>query len=323
MLVIILGVVSILHAQPPCFTSAGALTYPPFKILFLLHLIDCRRFTEVNDTLYVYVVERQHAAGEPSPNMCEYISSIYSRMWDEMMQADNLSLNCIVIGDLKDSGYVSLPELRAKKELAALYTFDRTAAQQVQDLRQRCGLQKVSLLEYDATSAVLSQPQLVEGGQIHFLDSATGGMPLPRFSRVAIGGTFDRLHNGHKKLLALAAGCTSGVLVVGISGDALLANKRNASKISSYAVRQQEVLNFLRLVKPLLVVEPVELSDPYGPTVTDASIEALVASSETLPGAEKINKLRKEKGFQPLAVLISRRGDSATLSSTFLRANAK
>ena len=48
--------------------------------------------------------------------------------------------------------------------------------------------------------------------------------------------------------------------------------------------------NMLNLLNCILLVLQ-ELSDPFGPTITDPSIQAIVVSSETLPGARKINRL--------------------------------
>ena len=52
---------------------------------------------------------------------------------------------------------------------------------------------------------------------------------------------------------------------------------------------------------------------------TEASIEAIVVSSETVAGAHAINTKRKEAGLAPIATLVMRRSESATLSSTFIR----
>ena len=53
--------------------------------------------------------------------------------------------------------------------------------------------------------------------------------------KIAVGGTFDRLHVGHKKLLSLAAMlCAefSGTLVVGVTDDALVGHKvRNKKSV--------------------------------------------------------------------------------------------
>ena len=63
----------------------------------------------------------------------------------------------------------------------------------------------------------------------------------------------------------------------------------------------------------------IELQDPYGPTITDETIDAIVVSSETIVGAFKINEIREGKGFQPLNILVTRRTDAASLSSTNIR----
>jgi phosphopantetheine adenylyltransferase len=109
-------------------------------------------------------------------------------------------------------------------------------------------------------------------------------------------------------------------MVIGITGDEMLKKKSNPGMISSYSQRAKNVVDFLQLVKPSLRYEPVEIQDPFGPTITDATIQAIVVSSETVPGANKINQLRSESGMPPLAIFVSRRSEGATLSSTFLRA---
>jgi pantetheine-phosphate adenylyltransferase len=44
------------------------------------------------------------------------------------------------------------------------------------------------------------------------------------------------------------------------------------------------------------------LTDPFGPTINDENIDAIIVSEETLKTTEIINEKRKEKGFHPLAV---------------------
>ncbi len=50
---------------------------------------------------------------------------------------------------------------------------------------------------------------------------------IPQFHRVVCGGTFDRFHNGHRKLLTLAAGCCGpgGTLTVGVTDNAMSTKK--------------------------------------------------------------------------------------------------
>ncbi|CAM9365017.1 unnamed protein product, partial [Laminaria digitata] len=70
---------------------------------------------------------------------------------------------------------------------------------------------------------------------------------IPAYSSVACGGTFDRLHGGHKKLLTLAASlCADGTLTVGVTSDSMLKKKSNASMVASLPERLEGVKDFLR-----------------------------------------------------------------------------
>lgn len=157
---------------------------------------------------------------------------------------------------------------------------------------------------------------------------------------IAVGGTFDHLHAGHKLLLTMATlllqpPSQSGQrrrIVIGITQDELLKNKRYAEFLESWDTRQQNVSNFLLALldyatpgatppaiyqvsrvglngevinmklDPALEIECVAISDPYGPTITDMSISALVVSGETRGGGQAVNKMRKELGWPPLEV---------------------
>lgn len=261
---------------------------------------------EVSETLYVYV----HASpDEPQSNVCEYISSVYSRLWDEMLLADSLGLNCVVVGNIAGANFVTREQLHSLHSLEVLYSFDAT----IKETMEKKGLDFV----YSVAAAPVEGGGGGSGAQFYYFDS--DNTAVPRFDRVALGGTFDKLHNGHKKLLTLAASCTTQSLVIGITGDVMLKAKSNAAQIASFEIRSQAVTSFLQAIKPALRLEPVELADPFGPTISDATIQAIAVSSETIPGAIMINEKRKEVGMPPLHVLVSRRGETATLSSTFLR----
>src|SRR6266516_187372 len=74
-----------------------------------------------------------------------------------------------------------------------------------------------------------------------------------RFQVVAVGGTFDHLHAGHKLLLTATAllvepyegekSCPRRI-IVGITGDELLKNKKYAEFLGSWDDRQQDVKAF-------------------------------------------------------------------------------
>jgi len=138
--------------------------------------------------------------------------------------------------------------------------------------------------------------------------------------RVALGGTFDRLHVGHKKLLSIALQCAEEYVVVGVTSDAMLVNKRNHEKIESLEVRLARVRDFMasactRNVK----YEVVVIDDPFGPTVTMQNLDGIVCSSETLKGALAVNSERAKRGFEPLLPILVLRSNAYVLSSTFIR----
>ncbi|KAJ2453552.1 hypothetical protein EV183_002191 [Coemansia sp. RSA 2336] len=127
--------------------------------------------------------------------------------------------------------------------------------------------------------------------------------PWKSYPHVAVGGTFDHLHVGHKILLTAAAMAATKRVVCGISADRLLENKKYRELLEPYRDRELHVLLFLRKIRKDLIVELVPISDPYGPTAVDASIEALVVSQETLAGSQSLNKRREENGLLPMKLM--------------------
>lgn len=166
---------------------------------------------------------------------------------------------------------------------------------------------------------------------------------LSTHTRVAVGGTFDHLHIGHKLLL------TATVLVpqpdpnqdrkitVGITGDELLVNKKHASVLESWDTRQRRTADFvdsilvfhsdlgsIREINTLdepgpnghvvrtiykdektgrsVTINYTRISDPFGPTITDESISALVISAETRAGGKAVNDRRESLGWKSLEV---------------------
>jgi phosphopantetheine adenylyltransferase len=151
-------------------------------------------------------------------------------------------------------------------------------------------------------------------------------------SSVIVGGTFDHLHLGHKLLLTAVALALEpldqeGRLIFGVTGDALLVNKKHAEFLEDWEQRWQNTASFLLaimdfspdkkspeiertfspkavLVKihPKLTFDFVEISEPFGPTITRENIDAIVVSRETRSGGAAVNDERMKKGWKPLAV---------------------
>ena len=91
---------------------------------------------------------------------------------------------------------------------------------------------------------------------------------LPTYNLVAMGGTFDHLHAGHKRLLTAAAHVCTGILTIGVTSDAYLAKKSKSfgHMIEPCPIRIQHVFDFLSTIKPSLTLELLSIDDGAGPT---------------------------------------------------------
>ena len=65
--------------------------------------------------------------------------------------------------------------------------------------------------------------------------------------------------------------------------------------IEPVSSRLASVTSFLSDICPQLNHSVVPISDPYGPSITDHSLQAIVVSEETLKGGQAVNDKRKEK----------------------------
>lgn len=117
--------------------------------------------------------------------------------------------------------------------------------------------------------------------------------------KIAVGGTFQPLHDGHKLLLRTAYGL-DGDIDIGLTSDKMSRSAR-IRDVEPYAEREKRLREWIR---KSLGVEPhiVKLEDPYGSALVE-DYDFIVVSPETYPVAVKINELRKEKGLKPIAIV--------------------
>lgn len=189
--------------------------------------------------------------------------------------------------------------------------------------------------------------QRVRGG----ITAVSNGSPIvevgkarsQRHFSVAVGGTFDHLHIGHKLLLTMFAfmldrpqsdtiDVEKRTLTIGVTAGELLKNKKYAEQLESWETRQKSVWDYLSATMVFtptasssvkvhtvneegpnghavhyhlpsgVVIKLVEIWDPFGPTINDQGISALVISAETRSGGKAVNDKRKEKGWPELDV---------------------
>jgi len=142
------------------------------------------------------------------------------------------------------------------------------------------------------------------------------------FNEVAIGGTFDVLHRGHKILLRTAFRAGDQVLI-GLSRNGFVRRLVKNHRVDSYPKRKRELISFLKKERLLDRAKIIPLDDPYGPTIKDSTVRALVVSRMTKKMADKINKIRRRRGLKPLSVVsigMVVAEDFEPISSTRIRA---
>jgi pantetheine-phosphate adenylyltransferase len=125
---------------------------------------------------------------------------------------------------------------------------------------------------------------------------------MKKFRKVAVGGTFDEFHRGHKVLLVKAFEIGEHV-VIGLCTDAFVEKMGKPHTTASYEERLKELRAFLKALDLSDKAEIVPLNDPYGSTLTDTCIQALVVSEETEKTALKINQKRSEAQLTPLTIV--------------------
>ncbi len=138
----------------------------------------------------------------------------------------------------------------------------------------------------------------------------------------AIGGTFDRLHKGHKTLLRRAFELSKKVLI-GLTTQEMVQHKPDWEIITSYETRKSELEKWLDSESYNGRYTIRSLSDKFGPAITMPELQLIVVSEETCPVAKEINEIRRDQKLPLLhiAVLTMVKGeDRISISSTRIRA---
>ncbi|QLC34605.1 phosphopantetheine adenylyltransferase [Halarchaeum sp. CBA1220] len=136
---------------------------------------------------------------------------------------------------------------------------------------------------------------------------------------VALGGTFDPIHDGHRALFERAF--ELGDVTVGLTSDDLAPKTRHEERhVRPFAERKRALEDELAAFAEEYGrdYEVRELSEPTGIAV-EPRFDALVCSPETEANAERINEIRRERGLDDLDIEVVPRveaEDGGVISST-------
>jgi bifunctional ADP-heptose synthase (sugar kinase/adenylyltransferase) len=128
---------------------------------------------------------------------------------------------------------------------------DAVKVAELNDLRSRREVEgQLQKSPVNVTEIASTRPDEEDIVVTYFDDTAAS--EIPTYKHVALGGSFDHMHNGHRKLLYLAVCVSEEELTVGVTADSMLSAKANAHLIDSFSIRAKRVENFVRKLNPNL-----------------------------------------------------------------------
>ncbi len=122
---------------------------------------------------------------------------------------------------------------------------------------------------------------------------------MSRKYRVAVGGTFEPLHEGHKRLIDKAVELGGKDITIGVTSDRMA--RQRIRSVLPFVIRAENVRWYVRR-KYGFDPYVVEITTPYGKTL-DYDFEYLVVSPETYEMAKRINEKRREMGKKEIKIV--------------------
>ncbi len=141
-----------------------------------------------------------------------------------------------------------------------------------------------------------------------------------KYTSIAIGGTFDHIHRGHRTLIK--RGFDKGKKVfIGLTSDDFV-KASGKSIIHTFPERKKSLENYLKKEYPKRDFVITKLEKNFGPGMFTKEIEAIAVSTETASRVAEANAERRKRGLPDLkmeVVPMIMAKDRTRISSTRIR----
>ena len=119
--------------------------------------------------------------------------------------------------------------------------------------------------------------------------------------KIAVAGTFNVFHKGHRMLLAKAFEI-GDYIHIGLTSDKMASRYRDVA-VESFEVREKRLIEEAMKLSGDKSFTITEINDPFGPAAT-YNYDAIVVSRNTREMADAMNWAREKSGLKPLEIVM-------------------
>ncbi|KAG7400681.1 hypothetical protein PHYBOEH_004728 [Phytophthora boehmeriae] len=242
----------------------------------------------VSHTLFIFV------SGRDKHEVVNYISELYGVVWDVACTLEKPFLDIRIVGAGVSRDSRAWEDMVLEPELNAVFGEDELV-----DV-QRLNAQR---FEQDGLFAVTYHPLAMHiqrrlAADVNYFENEHAD--LTPHDLVVLGGTFDHLHNGHKKLLSLAVSICANRILIGVTADSMLTKKSNAELLEPLGQRKRAVRAYLSFLNPHLNVDIVTIEDPFGPAIDNSVMEREPTFMENVMRTKPLSVIHAEEVAEEL-----------------------
>uniref|UniRef100_F6T7H6 Bifunctional coenzyme A synthase n=1 Tax=Ciona intestinalis TaxID=7719 RepID=F6T7H6_CIOIN len=268
-------------------------------------IVDSTLYVHVENTCNVSQILNTHPSTSNTPR--SFSSDIFpfiSKFYEEAAsQCEDLDVNILLhnIGQHSGRRYILSLLYITCRPIQCIITDHAENSNIESEIIRKFVLGQYALNEDSSSGSTIPILGIEEHSFVHNNVKSQSTMVTGK-GNVVIGGTFDKIHSGHKVLLSEAALLANKRLLIGVTDGKMLERKTLHELIRGCETRISSVQAFLLDVHDFCIKEVVPILDPIGPASTDPDLQCIVVSKETERGGVVVNEARRKNNLNDLYV---------------------